>query len=249
VENAIFKEDALSLLKALPSESIDLLITDPPYESIERYRQMGTPKKLGNSLSKNGKWFSYFPNSDFWEFFEEAYRIMKPGTHLYIFADDITRDLICCGHSPIEGDDVMLYSEGGYTVGHETVIRNDQIEFKYWKSIVWDKMKMGMGYHYRNRHEYIIFLEKVVRKGKHRQLNDRSIPSVIQVPRPSGKGTFPTEKPVELLEILIKNSSEPGDTVLDPFCGSGSTGQAAKNLGRYYILGDIDDKEARSRLE
>jgi site-specific DNA-methyltransferase (adenine-specific) len=246
MKDIILQEDAIELLKALPDESIDLLVTDPAYESIEIYRKMGTPKKLGNSLSKNGKWFDYFPNDRYLEFFEELWRVMKKGTHQYIFTDDITRDLICCGYSPVTGD--TLLGHGGYTCEHETVIDNDVFGFKYWKSIIWDKMKKGMGYHYRNQHEYIIFLEKVLRKNKHRQLNDRSIPSVINIPRPSGK-IFPTEKPVELLELLIKNSSNEGDIVLDPFCGSGNVGVAAKNLGRHYILGDIDIEEARRRLE
>lgn len=245
MKDIILQEDAVELMKALPDESIDLLVTDPAYESIELYRKMGTPKKLGNSLSKNGKWFQYFPNDRYLEFFEELWRVMKKGTHQYIFADDITRDLICCGYSPVTND--TLLRVGSYLHKHDTVIKNDNVNFMYWKSIIYNKMKKGMGYHYRNQHEYIIFLEKVLRKGKHRQLNDKSVSSVLSFPRPSGK-IFPTEKPVELLELLIKNSSEPDDVVLDPFCGSGNVGIAAKNLGRHYILGDLDIEEAQRRL-
>lgn len=51
----------------------------------------------------------------------------------------------------------------------------------------------------------------------------------------------PTEKPSRLAEIMIETSSNPGDLVLDPFAGSGSTGVAAKKLGREYLLIEKSD--------
>jgi site-specific DNA-methyltransferase (adenine-specific) len=60
---------------------------------------------------------------------------------------------------------------------------------------------------------------------------------------PSGKSkTHPTEKPIKLFERLIKASSNPGDTIIDPCMGSGTTGVACKNLGRDFIGIEIDKK-------
>ena len=93
----------------------------------------------------------------------------------------------------------------------------EQAGFKFWKPLVWDKRTIGMGYHYRARYEFILFFEK----GK-RRLNDLGISDVLSVPRVHGG--YPAEKPVGLSEVLVSQSSQPGETVADPFMGSGSVG-------------------------
>ena len=116
--------------------------------------------------------------------------------------------------------------------------------FKFWKPLVWDKKTIGMGYHYRARCEFILFFEK----GK-RKLRDLGIADVIEQPRIL-RG-YPTEKPVAVSQILISQSSSMGDTVIDPFAGSGSVGVAALNLGRRFLGNDIAEdaiKLATQRL-
>jgi site-specific DNA-methyltransferase (adenine-specific) len=105
--------------------------------------------------------------------------------------------------------------------------------FKFWKPLVWDKQTIGMGYHYRARYEFILFFEK----GK-RRLNDLGIPDVIEVPRI--RGGYPAEKPVEVADVLIRQSSQAGDVVADPFMGSGSVGVAAVTLGRRFLGNDLN---------
>jgi site-specific DNA-methyltransferase (adenine-specific) len=107
--------------------------------------------------------------------------------------------------------------------------------FRFWKPLVWDKQSIGMGYHYRARCEFILFFEK----GK-RKLNDLSVPDVL-AHRRVDKG-YPTEKPTSLLQELIKNSTQPGELVIDPFMGSGSTGAASLNVGRHFAGADISDR-------
>src|SRR5882672_8039320 len=92
--------------------------------------------------------------------------------------------------------------------------------FRFWKPLVWDKRSIGMGYHYRARYELILFFEK----GKQR-LNDLGVADIISVPRI--RGGYPAEKPAEVAEVLIRQSTESGDVVIDPFMGSGSVGVAA----------------------
>ena len=67
--------------------------------------------------------------------------------------------------------------------------------------------------------------------------------TIVPTNGPSGPG-YPTQKPMKLLERIIRASSNPGDLVADFFCGSGTTGVAAKRLGRRYLLVD-DNPEAR----
>lgn len=193
-------------LSSLDSESVDLLITDPPYESLEKHRKVGTTTRLKVSKSSSNAWFEIFPNSRFESLLVEIYRVLKKNTHFYLFCDQETMFVI----KPIA----------------------EKVGFKFWKPIVWDKVCIGMGYHYRSRHEYILFFEK----GK-RKINDLSIPDILEYKRVF-RG-YPTEKPVPLLEVLINQSSQQNELVIDPFFGSGSTLLAALNLKRKYLGCDI----------
>lgn len=204
--------DALALLQWLPTASVDLIVTDPAYESLEKHRKIGTTTRLDN-------WFDIFPNDRFGDLFREAYRVLRPNRHFYMLCDQETMFVV----KPIA----------------------EAAGFTFWKPLIWDKMSIGMGYHYRARYEVILFFEK----GK-RKLADLGIPDILEVPRV--RNGYPTEKPVELLEILVKQSSSPGELVLDPFMGSGSTGVAALHHRRIFIGCDLRSESismAKKRLE
>jgi site-specific DNA-methyltransferase (adenine-specific) len=234
----IYRMDAVELLRTLPDESIDLVVFDPAYESLEKHRSTGTTTRLKQSKASSNVWFETFPNSRYPELFTELYRVMKPGTFLYMFCDEETRDVVLTGKMPQQGKHMMWDVPPVYNVG-----------FKYWKSIIWDKVHAGMGYHFRAQHEFIIMAEKVVKKGKHRRLTDLKLGDVLRHPRLKGKQYYPTEKPFPLIEDLVLPSCEPGDVVLDPFCGSGVVGQVCRQHGRKFILGDILPDEAIKRLK
>ena len=85
-------------------------------------------------------------------------------------------------------------------------------------------------------------------KGK-RKFNNLGVPDVLEVP--GIHSGYPTEKPVPLAEVLIGQSSERGELVIDPFMGSGTTGGAALGLGRRFRGNDISREAvlvAKSRL-
>lgn len=86
--------------------------------------------------------------------------------------------------------------------------------------------------------EYILFF----RKGSAFQINDCGEKTSCLYPNPRNK-IHETEKPVALMEKLIRNSSQLNQIVLDPFCGAGSTLEAAKRLGRKGIGIDIDESK------
>ena len=208
--------DAVTWLRDRPSESVDLLITDPAYESLEKHRAVGTTTRLKHSKSSSNDWFKVFPNARFGELFDEVFRVLRRDTHFYLFCD----------------------AETMFIAKPEA----ERAGFRFWKPLVWDKRTIGMGYHYRARYEFILFFEK----GK-RRLNDLGIADVISVPR-IHRG-YPAEKPVAVSEILINQSSQPGDIVADPFMGSGSVGVAAARLGRRFLGTDLNPEAVRLSAE
>ena len=82
--------DAVQWLRALPSDSIDLLVTDPPYESLEKHRAVGTTTRLKVSAGSSNPWFTVFPNARFPELFAEVYRVLKRNSHFYLMCDQET---------------------------------------------------------------------------------------------------------------------------------------------------------------
>jgi site-specific DNA-methyltransferase (adenine-specific) len=204
--------DAVSWLRGQPAESVDLLVTDPAYESLEKHRAVGTTTRLKHSKASSNDWFRVFPNERFSELFAEVFRVLKPDTHFYLFCDAET----------------MFYAKP----------EAEGAGFKFWKPLVWDKKTIGMGYHYRARYEFILFFEK----GK-RRLNDLGVADIIVEPR-IHRG-YPAEKPVKVSEVLINQSSQPGDVVADPFMGSGSVGEAAIKNGRRFIGTDLNPGAVR----
>jgi site-specific DNA-methyltransferase (adenine-specific) len=204
--------DAVEWLRSLPPASVDLLITDPAYESLEKHRAIGTTTRLKRSKASSNDWFAIFPNARFPEFFEAAYRVLKKNSHLYVFCDPET---------------MFVAKPIGEACG-----------FKFWKPLIWDKRTIGMGYHYRARYETILFFEK----GK-RRLNDLGVADIIEAPRV--RNGYPSEKPVAVGEVLVRQSSDAGDVVIDPFMGSGAFGVAAVALGRNFAGTDTSPEAGR----
>lgn len=204
----LYNEDCIDWLHMIEDESVDLVVTDPAYESLEKHRAVGTTTRLTKD------WFPIFRNERFVELLTELYRVLKKNTHCYIYCDQETMHML-----------------------HHLIVveKNKLFPFKWWKFLIFDKVTIGMGYHYRAQHECIVFLEK----GK-RRLNNLGTADIISAPRV--RGAYPTEKPVSVSKILIEQSSLPGELIIDPFLGSGSTGDAALSSGRLFAGCDIVQK-------
>ena len=89
--------------------------------------------------------------------------------------------------------------------------------------------------------EYILFL----RKPKGKKINNCDTSDILSIPNKkdkdeNGKNLHDTQKPVELMKILIENSSKEGDMILDPFMGIGSTGIACIECGRNFMGMELD---------
>lgn len=222
--NNIYLGDCLELVRQIPDNSIDLVVTDPPYKTITGGDSGGKnsirPKGM---LSGDRKLFTYQNNitPDLW--MPELHRVLKNESHCYIFTNSLNMQTM-----------LNTALDAG---------------FKLHNILVWEKNNCTPSQFYMKNCEYVLFL----RKGKAKWINNigesktvHSFKNVI------GNKLHPTQKPVDLLEFYINNSSSVGDVVLDPFVGSGSTCLAANNTGRHYIGFELDEKYfeiAKQRLE
>ena len=220
------KGDCLELMKGIPDESVDLIVTDPPYKITSRGNGGNSGGMFQKKIVNKGQVFN---NNDISikDYLGEFYRMLKPQTHCYIMTNNknIT-------------DFLMAVKES---------------DFHFIKNLVWVKDNKIMGQSYMSQFEYIIFL----RKGRHKKINNCGESDVLTFPNKklkdeNGKTIHDTEKPVGLMKVLIDNSSQPYDLVLDPFMGIGSTGVACQNLNRNFIGMELDKeyfKIAKERIE
>lgn len=217
----IYNEDCIKGMKKLPSESIDLVVTDCPYHIVaggcsnipRKDEPSGIFNRRNTFTQKNAKSGKLFDNNDveFKDWLPEIYRIVKPNSHVYIMIN--ARNL------------KELQSEC------------EKVGFKFQQLIVWNKGNATPNRYYLNSCEFILML----RKGNARNINNMGTKNILSVPNIRGNKTHPTEKPVNLMKILIENSSNENDIVLDPFFGTGSTLIACVNTHRHYIGYEIDD--------
>lgn len=222
----VYKQDALNFLSELDHECVNVMVTDPPYWTLDKWRKVGTTTRLGGNRKEENQrpemFFETIDQSYLWDIINESARVLSDDGHLYLFCDDIV--------API----VMNY------------IREGETKFEDCHMLIWDKVNMGMGYHYRRRYECIIFAWM---KGK-RRLADLGKADVFYYKRVTNG--YPTEKPVALYGELISQSLRIGETCCDPFAGSGTLAYAVpQDLNATILLNDISDAsqfEIRKRL-
>lgn len=207
--------DAIIKLRKIPSESVDLICTDPPYPVTPKGCAGNSGGMMTTDLCKKDKIFEH--NSvEPSDYAPEFYRVLKDGTHCYVMCNHIN----------------LINMLNTFT----------SCGFHFTKSLIWDKGNKIMGRFYMSRFEYILFF----RKGKGKKINNCGTSDILSVPnkktKVDGKNIHDTEKPVELMKILIENSTQKRETVLDPFMGVGSTGIAAIQTGRSFIGIEIDER-------
>jgi DNA modification methylase/ParB-like chromosome segregation protein Spo0J len=213
--------DARVLIVGVPNESIDLVVSDPPFGIAELSDNEGKPR--GDSQSYLGL---LKPNDNLnldgvrqliKDIGPHIFRVLKPGAFFYFFhAADIYEALR-----------KELESHGLYVDP---------------KPIIWNKLRPTTGftgYNYPSSYEPILFGYKPPAS---RRLG-AAIRDIIDCPPVPVKDRFhPFEKPVDLLRKLIENSTIIGQKVLDPFAGSGSTVVAAELCGREGIGFEYDSR-------
>lgn len=206
--------DCLEEMKKIKDESVDLIVTDPPYPTTSRGCAGNSGGMLQKEINKKGKVFE-FNNIDCEKYAPEFYRVLKDGSHCYVMTNHIN----------------LIKMLNIFT----------KVGFHFIKSLIWDKGNKIMGQYYMSQFEYILFF----RKGKGNKINNCGTSDILSVSNKKtkdGKGNnlHDTEKPVDLMKILIANSSDENDIVLDPFMGIGSCGLACKELNRQFIGIELD---------
>ena len=187
---SIHHGDCIDILSSFPANTVDLVVTDPPY--VCHYRDR-TRRTVANDNRTH--WIS--------PAFGQIARVMKPDSFCISFygwnhVDDFMMAWRQCGLKP---------------VGH----------------LVWPKRYASKAGYLESRHEQAFLLAKGNPAKPAQPLPD------VQRWTYTGNPLHPTQKAVEIIEPLIGSFSKPGDTVLDPFMGSGTTGVAACRSGRRFV--------------
>ena len=228
----LIKGECLEVMKSIPDASIDAIITDPPY---------GTTQC---------KWDSVIPFEPMWE---QLNRIIKPNSAIVLFGSQpFTSSLIMSNPK-------MFKCEWIYNKKVPSNFGAAKFQpMKYHENVIVFSKK---------RHNYYPIKEERQGGGKQRQqykynngkvgdfmkmsnkialcTDDLRFPSSVQTFNNKSKGNVgmhPTQKPVELMEYLIKTYTNENETVLDFTMGSGTTGVACVNTKRDFIGIELDDK-------
>ena len=234
----LMKGDCLERMKEIPDGSVDMVLADPPYGTIDC------------------KWDSIIPLEPLWE---QLKRIIKPNGAIVMTASQPfttiliasnMRDFKYCwvfekslpvGHGyakyrPMSNhEDIVVFCDGTTTYNPQMTSRE--------KTRVYTRKEASLSGS----------SSMVSHDGKTRTLNGK-YPVTIQRFNTSNQKekVHPTQKPVALMEYLIKTYTLEGETVLDFTMGSGTTGVAAKNLNRNFIGIELDEKYfeiAKKRIE
>ena len=252
--NQIFKGDNLPILKSIPSDSVQLIYIDPPFNT-GRTQSRGTTTTTrtdtGNRVGFKGKRYDVVRDTvlsyddefeDFWSFLEprleEAWRILNESGTLYLHLDyreahyaKVLLDALF-GRECFLNEIIWAYDYGGKSKNkwpskHDTILVyvKDPAKYYFNSTEVDREPYMAPG---------LVTPEKV-EKGK--------LPTDVwwhTIVSPTGKEKtgYPTQKPKGILRRVIQASSKPGDLILDFFAGSGTTGAVAAELGRNFILID-----------
>ena len=246
-KNSITQGDSLELLKKIPDKSIDLVFADPPYNLQLRdtlYRpDQTTVEAVTNDWDKFDTYQAYDEFCLVW--LKECKRVLKDGGALWVIGS--YHNILRLG----------------------TSIQN--LGFWILNDIIWHKtnpMPNFRGTRFTNAHETLLWCT-TSRKAKYtfnyqnlKELNEgKQMRSDWHIPICSGKErlrednnqrSHPTQKPEALLYRIMVSSTNKGDTVLDPFLGSGTTAVMAKKLQRNFIGFEQDPdyiKLAKKRLK
>ncbi|NLF51401.1 MAG: site-specific DNA-methyltransferase [Leptolinea sp.] len=242
----ILEGDCVELLAGLPAESVDMVFADPPY-NLQLQKELRRPdNSLVDAVNERWDQFSSFAEYDTFTraWLSACRRVLKPTGTLWVI-----------------GSYHNIYRVGAVLQDLDFWILND---------VVWIKsnpMPNFRGVRFTNAHETLIWAQKdrgarytfnhQTMRALNEELQMRSdwyLPLCVgrERLRANGAKLHPTQKPAALLYRVLAASTRPGDVVLDPFFGTGTTGEAAIRLGRHWIGMEKEPqyiKHARERLD
>lgn len=219
----IWQGDSVELCQRFQAKKqVACIITDPPF---------GVDNQSNQAVTEHGKKYARKIAND--ESPEQAIKIFK----------DVMNSLL-----PATKDDCDLYVFTSYQVLSDWLVMTDEFlpqhGFKRKAIIIWEKEGPGMGdtnCPWGMGCEFVLFFQKGRREKTGTRRN-----SVVRIPqlRPD-QLIHPHEKPPQLLELFIKQSTVEGDFLVDPFGGSGSLVRAARNVSRSCVAIELDELNAK----
>lgn len=250
--------DGLVEMSRLKTNSVDLIYLDPPFFTNKRHR---STSKSDKDISFNDNWDSKEQYIQYMsERLKEAHRVLKETGNIFVHCDNnasyIFRDILekIFGSSNFQSEIIWTYkrwsnSKRGLINAHQTILFYSKTS----------KFKFNRIYtNYSPTTNVDQLLQERVRDSNNKTVYKRDdngntiapkakkgvpLSNVWDIPYLNPKAEervgYPTQKPLALLERIIRLGSDPGDVVLDPFCGSGTTLVAAKLLGREFIGFDV----------
>ena len=215
----LIKGNCIDTMKNLKNNSVDLMVTDPPYNlgNFMRKRDTNLKKMRENFFGDAGwddlefeEWIKLMNN-----FFEESQRILKKGGSMIVFMS---------------------------LIKIETIIKLAEKNKLYYKTTgIWHKtnpMPRNMNLHFINSVEGWVYF---INQAKTGIFNNNSlaihdfVESSVTPKREKKYGGHPTQKPESIIQHFVEILSNPGGVVMDPFMGSGTTGVVSKRCGRSFI--------------
>jgi site-specific DNA-methyltransferase (adenine-specific)/modification methylase len=225
----VFLGDSREHMKEIPNHSIDLILTDPPYNLGKYSTGNINPKwrkEINNDIAKWDK-ITFSPS----EWLKPFKRVLKPEGNIFAFT---SYNLLGKWHEVFDSEfDVFQFM-----VWHKTNPTPKIHKVSFLNSCelivcVWNK---GHTWNFSRQNEMHNFIETPICMGNER----------LKDPK------HPTQKPIRVLQRIVKIASNKGDIVLDPFMGVGSVGVASLRLGRKFLGIEIEEKyyqAAKKRLE
>ena len=255
----IINDDCLNALRSIGDMSIDMVYLDPPFFT---QKKQALKDSCGMEYAFSDVWVS---KADYLQFIKTRLiaikRVLKETGTIFLHCDSTAAHYLKVMLDEIFGEDnfrseiIWSYkrwsnSKKGLLSGHQTIFfysKTKEYKFKtlycdYSPTTNLDQILQERARNEKGKASYKRDNEGNVVFGREKQgvpLSDVwEIPFLN--PKAKERTGYPTQKPIELLERIIKISTDEGDVVLDPFCGSGTTLVAAKLLGRRYIGIDIN---------
>ena len=225
--NQVIHGDCLKIMKDIPDNSIDLVVTDPPY---------GTTSNEWDNIVNFWQEFKRICKTGFVIFSSQPYTTdlissnKKDFKYCWIWNKEMTGNFVIAKHQPLKiHEEICIFGN----IKYNPIMRKGKLRFKGGSN----KVNTSTG--------------NIISK---RKLSDDYFPVSILNFNNSGfriTSSHPTQKPVDLIAYLIKTYSNENDLILDPFLGSGTTAVAAQNLKRNWIGIEISKEYceiARQRL-
>ena len=271
-EDKIIHGDCLEICKSIPSETYNLIYLDPPFYSQKKQKLNSRDGKENYAFEDRWATLDDYRESLFERIKFLHYSLKKEGTiviHCDSSANYIIRKILddVFGYSNFRAEIIWHYKR--WTNSQKCPTPNHQTIFVYSKNKVYKYNQIFEEYSPTTNIDQILQSRKKDHRGKSVYAKDeygiikgsgskRGVPisDVWTIPFLNPKANervgYPTQKPLELLERIIKLYSDENDFVLDPYCGSGTTLVAAKLLNRKYTGIDISKDAillAKTRLE